>query len=71
MTAPPGLAAARGHQPLALLEWGMSNATERGEGSAVAGGFWLTALLRNGHGQYAEALTAARRSGSKRAAGGC
>src|SRR5690242_10801025 len=46
----------------------MSNATERGDGSAVAGGFWLTALLRNGHGQYAEALTAARRSNSAAAA---
>ena len=56
------LAAARGDQPLVLLEWGMSNATERGEGSAVGGGFWLTALLHNGHGQYAEALTAAQQA---------
>jgi hypothetical protein len=46
----------------ARIEWGMSNATERGEGSAVSGGFWLTALLHNGHGQYAEALTAARQA---------
>jgi hypothetical protein len=59
---PPLWYAARGDQPLALLEWGMSNATERGEGSAVGGGFWLTALLHNGHGQYAEALTAARQA---------
>jgi DNA-binding CsgD family transcriptional regulator/tetratricopeptide (TPR) repeat protein len=56
------LAAARGDQPLVLLEWGMGNATERGEGSAVGGGFWLTAFLHNGHGQYAEALTAARQA---------
>src|SRR5689334_15740974 len=41
------LAAARGDQPMVLLEWGMSNATERGEGSAVGGGFWFTALLRS------------------------
>ena len=50
------LAVARGDQPLMPLEWGLSDATERGEGSAVGASFWLTALLHNGHGQYGEAL---------------
>ena len=58
------LAAARGDQApaQALLEWGKRNATERGEGSAVGATYWLTALLHNGHGQYGEALTAARQA---------
>lgn len=58
------LAAARGDQAPAqtLLEWGRRNATERGEGSAVGATFWLTALLHNGHGQYGEALAAARQA---------
>jgi DNA-binding CsgD family transcriptional regulator len=58
------LAAARGDQTQteALLEWGMRNATERGEGSAIAGGWWLTAWLHNGHGHYGEALAAARQA---------
>ena len=56
------LAAARGHQAQtqALLEWGRRNSNERGEGSAIGGAFWLTALLHNGHGHYGEALAAAR-----------
>jgi DNA-binding CsgD family transcriptional regulator len=58
------LAAARGDQTRteALLEWGKRNATERGEGSAVAGSWWLTAFLHNGHGHYGEALAAARQA---------
>src|SRR5437773_2477568 len=51
------LAVARGDQAQAqaLLEWGMRNVTERGEGSAVGAAFWLAALLHNGHGHYGEA----------------
>ena len=58
------LAAARGDQTQtqALLEWGRRNATERGEGSAVGAAWWLTALLHNGHGDYGEALAAARQA---------
>jgi DNA-binding CsgD family transcriptional regulator len=58
------LAAARGEQAQAqaLLEWGRRDATERGEGSAVGAALWLTALLRNGHADYGEALVAARQA---------
>ncbi|HLJ99079.1 MAG TPA: LuxR C-terminal-related transcriptional regulator [Streptosporangiaceae bacterium] len=58
------LATARGEQPQAqaLLDWGRQNATERGEGSAVGAAWWLTALLHNGHGDYGEALAAARQA---------
>jgi DNA-binding CsgD family transcriptional regulator len=58
------LGAARGDQAqtLTLLDWGTQNSTERGEGSAVAAGCWLTALLHNGHGHYGEALAAARQA---------
>ena len=58
------LAAARGDQTQtqALLEWGMRNATERGEGSVIGGASRLTALLHNGHGRYGEALVAARQA---------
>jgi DNA-binding CsgD family transcriptional regulator len=49
-------------QALSFLEWGRLNATERGEGSAVGAVWWLTALLHNGHGDYNEALAAARRA---------
>jgi ATP/maltotriose-dependent transcriptional regulator MalT len=58
------LAAARGDrvQAQALLEWGRRDATERGEGSAVGAALWLTAFLRNGHGDYGEALVAARQA---------
>ena len=57
------LSAARGDQVQlqALFEWGRRNATERGEGSALGLSSWLTALLHNGYGHYAEALAAARR----------
>ena len=58
------LVTARGDraQALSLLEWGRRNATERGEGSAVGAVWWLTALLHNGHGDYSEALAAARQA---------
>ena len=58
------LVAARGDraQLLSLLESGIRNAAERGEGSAVGASFWLTALLYNAHGDYGEALTAARQA---------
>jgi DNA-binding CsgD family transcriptional regulator len=58
------LAAVRGDQAQAhaLLEWGRRDATERGEGSAVGAVWWLTALLRNGHGDYGEAFVAARQA---------
>ena len=58
------LAAARGDQTQteALLEWGRRSATERGEGSALGQASWLTALLYNGHGDYGEALAAARQA---------
>ncbi len=58
------LVTARGDLPqaLPLLEWGRQNATERGEGSAVGATWWLTALLYNGHGDYSEALAAARQA---------
>ena len=58
------LAASRGDlaEALPLLERGRRNATERGEGSALGGCLWLTALLHNGHGDYGEALAAARQS---------
>ena len=58
------LLAARGDQAqlLELLEWGKRNSTERGEGSAMAAAWWLTAMLHNGHGHYGEALAAARQA---------
>ena len=58
------LAAVRGDSAkvLALLEWGWRNTAERGEGSAHGLALWLSALLHNGHGDYADALAAARRA---------
>src|SRR6516162_7214500 len=58
------LAAARGDkaQALPLLEWARRNLTERGEGSGLGAVSWLTAQLRNGHGEYGEALAAARQA---------
>jgi ATP/maltotriose-dependent transcriptional regulator MalT len=47
---------------LALLEWGWRNTAERGEGSAHGLALWLSALLHNGHGDYADALAAARKA---------
>jgi DNA-binding CsgD family transcriptional regulator len=58
------LATARGDEAAvqALLEWGRRNATERGEGSAIGASWWLAAVLHNGHGQYGQALAAARQA---------
>jgi len=58
------LAAVRGDsaEVLAMLEWGWRNTAERGEGSAHGLALWLSALLHNGHGDYADALAAARKA---------
>jgi DNA-binding CsgD family transcriptional regulator len=58
------LAAARGDQAKvqALSDVAVPNAIARGEGSALGGRGWFTALLHNGHGRYGEALAAARQS---------
>jgi DNA-binding CsgD family transcriptional regulator len=58
------LLVARGDQAqaLSLLEWGLRNVTERGEGSALGLASWLHALLYNSQGHYGEALAAARRA---------
>jgi len=56
------LAATRGDRAEALFEHALRNATERGEGSAVGGWFWATALWHNGHGRHGEALEAARQA---------
>ena len=45
-----------------LIEAGTLDATARGEGRALGGTAWLTALLYNGRGRYAEALAAAQRA---------
>ncbi len=58
------LDAARGNQvqTMTMLERGLQNVTERGEGSAVGAAFWLIGMLHNGYGHYEEALAAARRA---------
>jgi DNA-binding CsgD family transcriptional regulator len=58
------LAAARGNssQLQAIAEVPLRGAMTRGEGSALGGFAWFTALLQNGHGQYGEALAAAHRA---------
>jgi DNA-binding CsgD family transcriptional regulator len=58
------LAAARGDsaQLEAIAEVPLRGAIARGEGSALAGFGWFTALLHNGHGHYGEALEAAQRA---------
>ena len=56
------LAAARGDEAPALFEWGWRSLTERGEGSAIGMWWCVTALRHNGHGQYGEALAAARQA---------
>jgi DNA-binding CsgD family transcriptional regulator len=57
------LAAWRGHESDAveLIEAGRAEATARGEGMGLGVIEWATALLYNGCGRYAEALTAAQR----------
>jgi DNA-binding CsgD family transcriptional regulator/tetratricopeptide (TPR) repeat protein len=57
------LAASRGDhaQVQALIEGPLRGAMTRGEGSALGGAGWFTALLHNGHGRYGEALAAAQR----------
>jgi DNA-binding CsgD family transcriptional regulator len=54
------LAAARGDQAQELFDFCWRNATERGEGSALGGYWWFTAMLDNGNARYGEALAAAR-----------
>ncbi|MGZ4248040.1 MAG: helix-turn-helix transcriptional regulator [Solirubrobacteraceae bacterium] len=58
------LAAARGDsaQLEAVAEGPLRGAMARGEGSALGGYEWFTALLHNGHGHYSEALAAAQRA---------
>jgi DNA-binding CsgD family transcriptional regulator/tetratricopeptide (TPR) repeat protein len=57
------LAAWRGGEAeaLALIESGRLEATARGEGMGLGVVEWATALLYNGRGRYADALTAAQR----------
>ena len=56
------LAASRGDQAevRAVTEGPLRGAMTRGEGAAVGGAGWFTALLHNGHGRYGEALAAAQ-----------
>jgi DNA-binding CsgD family transcriptional regulator len=56
------LAATRGDQArlAAIGGPGVPSAKERGEGLSLGVLGWVTALLHNGHGQYGEALAAAR-----------
>jgi DNA-binding CsgD family transcriptional regulator len=56
------LAAWRGQKQLTLdlLDFGLTNAAERGEGRALTWGEYAMALLHNGLGEYDIALTAAR-----------
>ena len=58
------LAAARGDQAQvqAIIDGEVPGVIARGEGSAVGGTLWMSALLHNGHGHYREALTEARRA---------
>jgi DNA-binding CsgD family transcriptional regulator len=56
------LAAAGGDDPQARFEDELRNGMERGEGAGVALSLWLTALRHNGHGQYGDALAAARQA---------
>jgi hypothetical protein len=56
------LAGTRGHQAQALVEPAERAATARGEGSALGLRWWLTALLSNANGHYAEALASAHKA---------
>jgi DNA-binding CsgD family transcriptional regulator len=57
------LAAWRGREADALeyMSWGLENTTVRGEGRAIGGVGYATAVLYNGLGRYDEALSGARR----------
>ena len=56
------LAASRGDdaQVQALTQGPLRGAMTRGEGAALGGAGWFTAVLHNGHGRYGEALAAAQ-----------
>ena len=56
------LAASRGDREhvRAMWDFHVTGVLARGEGSAVAGEGWMSALLHNGHGRYGEALADAR-----------
>ena len=58
------LAALRGDQDEAapLIEATIADATERGQGIAVTYAHWAAAILANGLGRYADALTAAKQA---------
>ena len=58
------LAALRGDQAEAapLIEATIADATERGQGIAVTYAHWAAAILANGLGRYADALTAAKQA---------
>ena len=58
------LAASRGDdaQVQALTDGPLRGAMTRGEGAALGGAGWFTALLHNGHGRYGDALAAAQRA---------
>jgi DNA-binding CsgD family transcriptional regulator len=58
------LAASRGDdaQVQALIEGPLRGAMTRGEGAALGGAGWFTALLHNGRGRYSEALAAAQQA---------
>jgi DNA-binding CsgD family transcriptional regulator len=59
-----GLAALRGSEAdtSALIEATLRNASQRGQGFAISVAEWASAVLNNGLGRYAAALTAAQRS---------
>jgi DNA-binding CsgD family transcriptional regulator len=54
------LAAARGDEAGAFMEWGWQSLAERGEGSGIGLWWWCRALLHNARGHYGEALAAAQ-----------
>ena len=62
--AAAALTAARGEwaHTLTLSGTELPRAVARGEGSALAGGLWVTALMHNSHGHYDEALVDARQA---------
>jgi DNA-binding CsgD family transcriptional regulator len=58
------LGALRGNEAHAssLLAWAVPNATERGEGRAIGGGGYMSAILYNGLGRYPDALASAQQA---------